>query len=993
MRGFFYGQTEFNLLNNTIHLEDYISYAQKYNYNFLTITDSNLYGHYKFYKACKKNGIKPIVGLECLITSMDNFNDKFIIYALNNTGYKNLLKISTIEKTKKELTLEDLSLYQEGLAFIVVFNDSIIERLYSSSNETEMNNKLIEYKNRFVNFYLGIGVQNYKEEAKNLSIYNYAKELDIVSLPIHQTKYLEKEDYIVYEALRKIEGHEVIITKFEDYSFPKNIDMEFQSIPELLLNATVFVENVNLDLYNDKITLPRYPNNKGVSSSEYLKALCYKGLEKRLLNKMVNTNLYMKRLEYELLVINKMGFDDYFLIVWDFIKYAKQNEILVGPGRGSAAGSLVAYTLGITTIDPIAHDLLFERFLNPERLTMPDIDTDFPDDKRDDVIKHVKELYGKDHVCNISAYGTFLVKSSIRDLGRVLKIDSKRLDEIIQIVLNTLDYEKLLLDFKEREEIYNLLYIAKKLENLPRHISTHAAGIILSDQSLTEIIPLQNGINDLFQSQLEASDLEEIGLLKMDFLGIRNLTMVDDMLKYIPVLDHKTINDIPLNDQKTFQLLRNADTLGIFQLESNGIKRVLKKLGPTCFEDLVAVLALYRPGPMDNIDEFIARKNGKKFEYIHKSLIPILNNTYGIIVYQEQIMKIAQVFAGYSLGQADLLRRAVSKKDEQKLLEERDNFVRSSIKNRYDEKTANDIYDYIVKFANYGFNRSHSVAYAMLSYQMAYIKANYFDIFIANILNNAIGSKTTLSEYINYAKMNKIKIINPNINISTNKFIPTKNGLIMPLQTVFGIGEVVVRDIISNRKESEFNSISDLRKRVSSLTSKMLEALIYSCAFDSFKVTKKSMINSIEHEADALFTIDKYMDDLIVDKTEFDYIKLQEEERKYLGINIKYNPFNFIRNLYEKYNAQPFVNIKENTFINTIGMFEKMKQFKTKNNEQLLKGILFDEFSNIEFVIFPTDLQKIKEEIKENTMYYINGKISLNQDKKQIIIHNIKMVN
>ncbi|MDE6655363.1 MAG: DNA polymerase III subunit alpha, partial [Anaeroplasmataceae bacterium] len=416
----------------------------------------------------------------------------------------------------------------------------------------------------------------------------------------------------MYEALTQIAGEPVKVKEYEDYSFDRD--------PLLTEEIEDFVNQIHLELYPKKFYLPAYPNTKGASAIEYLKSLCSKGLYRRLKGRVLPN--YQERLNYELSIIDKMGYSDYFLIVWDFILYAKKKGILVGPGRGSGAGSLVAYCLGITEIDPLEYDLLFERFLNPERISMPDIDTDFPDTSRDDVIKYVNELYGDKHVCNISAFNTFQIKSSIRDLGRIRKIDSSRLNEIIRLVEANPNYDSLLQQFINRPDIYEFLYIIRGLDGLPRHISTHAAGVIISSQSLDDIIPLQEGINGLYQSQLEATDLEKIGLLKMDFLGIRNLTIIDEVMNNIPNFSMEKLRDIPLDDKKTYQLLQRADTLGVFQLESEGIRRVLYKLKPERFEDLVAVLALYRPGPMENIDEFIARRHGKKFNYEHPVLEP-----------------------------------------------------------------------------------------------------------------------------------------------------------------------------------------------------------------------------------------------------------------------------------------------------------------------------------------------------------------------------------
>jgi len=964
MKGFLYGQTEFNMLQNTIHLNDYINTAKQEGFTFLSITDYNLYGCYKFYQACLKNGIKPIIGMEFCYVDEDNEDSYMLAYALNNKGYKELLKLSTYLNTnEKTLGLDFLGdLNINNLAFITVYNKSIIERYFKARAFSEVDRVLTQLA-KLPNYYLGYSFTNRLDMLdSNQKIKEYCSD-KIKTLPLHQCCYLTNKDSICYEALTAIGGKNIELSDFDDYSFDLN--------PIITDELKEFINKINLNLFTDKLMLPKYPKTKGATSFEYLKALCYKGLEKRLNNKRSMT--YLKRLDYELLVINKMGFNDYFLIVWDFILYAKKHDILVGPGRGSAAGSLVAYCLGITDIDPIKHGLLFERFLNPERITMPDIDTDFPDDKRDEVIQYVKSLYGEKHVCNISAYSTFLFKSSIRDLGRVMKIESSRLDEIIRLVEQTNDYDKLLEEFKERKDVYNLLYIVKHLENLPRHISTHAAGIIISSIELDDIIPLQKGINDLFQSQYEASDLESIGLLKMDFLGIRNLAIVKNVIDKIPSMDISKLKNIPLNDPMTFKLLQNADTLGIFQLESSGIRKVLLNLKPENFDDLVAVLALYRPGPMDNIDEFVARRHGKPFSYLHPVLEPILKGTYGIIVYQEQIMQISNVVAGFSLGEADLLRRAVSKKNEDKLISLKEKFITGALKRGFDSKMANEIYNYILKFANYGFNKSHSVAYGLLSYQMTYLKAHYFNVFMSNILNNVIGSTDTMISYIRYAKKYGVATFKPNINISTTIFEVTKVGLFMPLQAIHSIGYQTANQIILERNQNGlFKDFKDFKVRCNFIGVSTLEALIYAGALDIFGLTKKQMIDSKESYND-IFA--KHLEDQIVDKSEYEFKFLKAKELEYLGYNITYNLFiDYEKKLaYFKASKLGDSNQKYNK---VLVCFEQIKQITTKNNQLMLVGVIRDDTSEMDYVIFPNDYERLGQPSRDS-LYLVDCKFEL----------------
>lgn len=955
MKGFLYGQTEYNMLQNINRLDDYISYAKKNSFDFLSITDSNMYGHYKFYKKCLSAGIKPIIGLEYMFKTEDQNYSKALLYARNNIGFTDLLKITSKVKIEKIESLEDIIEYKDNLNVIFVFNDSFLERTIQSKEYMILDEYSLSLK-RFPNLFIGISYTNQLNKLDlNKEMENYANAHNLACVPIHQCKYLENKDIMVYEALCEIGNLNVKIKEYEDYSFDGN--------PIIDSSLSAFVQSIQLNLFENKIDLPRFPNTKGAESKDFLSALCYKGLERRKCMR----DVYVKRLEFELSTIDNMGYNDYFLIVWDFVKYAKQKSILVGPGRGSAAGSLVAYSLGITEVDPIKYDLLFERFLNPERVSMPDIDIDFPDVSRDDVIQHVRDLYGAKHVCNISAYATFLMKSSIRDLARIKKMENSRTEKIIEMVEKYgFDY---LLQQYEGQDLYDFIYTAKGLVGLPRHITTHAAGIILSNSELNTIIPLQEGINGLYQSQLEASDLEKIGLLKMDFLGIRNLTLIEEMMKSIPGFNSQKLRNIPLNDVKVFELLKNADTLGIFQLESDGIRNVLKKLKPTCFEDLVAVLALYRPGPMDNIDEFIRRKHMRNFEYLHPSLQPILESTYGIIVYQEQIMKIAQVFAGYSLGEADVLRRAVSKKDVTALVQLEENFINKSIQKGYSKGIAKEIYDLILKFANYGFNRSHSVAYGILSYQMAYLKANYFSVFMANILNNVIGSTKTMVSYIKYAKERLVVTYKPNVNVSSTKFCTTKLGLFMPLNAIFSIGEVVAKQIVEEReKNGNFKNFNNFKQRCSFLTSQNLQALIFSGALDIFGETKKSMCSQTTKE-DEIFL--RHLKGVIQDASDYEIEYLREMELKYLGLNLEYSIFKNFEILSRKCKTIPLHSARYHQPLRFLVAITDFKEIKTKKNERMMVGRMEDVSVEKKFVIFPKLYSSLNIEFKPDCLYLI----------------------
>ncbi len=974
MKGFLYGQTEFNLLKNAIHLNYYIHQAKSHQFNFLSITDSNLYGAYKFYQLCKKNNIQPIIGLEITYMDEDNFDSKILAYAKNESGYKNLLKISTYLSTdEKPAGLDFLKEYRQELLFVSVFNESILERYYTSKSYSELNIKLEEL-NSYFEFYVGYSYTNRLDRLEvNQAFRTYANDRGIPTVPVENCRYLKEKDAIIYEALTKIGGVEHVVKDYEDYSFDDS--------PLASKELDSFIAKIKLDLYPKKYYLPKYPNTKGASAKDFLQGLCQKGLYRRLLGQVLPE--YQQRLFYELSIIDKMGYNDYFLIVWDYILYAKKRNILVGPGRGTVAGSLVAYCLGITEIDPLKYNLWFERFLNPERVSMPDIDTDFPDNYRDEVIQYVQKVYGEKQVCSISTFNSFLLKSSIRDLGRIRKMDNDRQDELIRLVESSEDYDALLETYKERQDIYDFLYIIRGLEGLPRHVSTHAAGVIISSIPLDDIIPLQQGGNHLYQSQLEAVDLEQIGLLKMDFLGIRNLTIIDQIIHKIPNFDIDRLRKIPMNDFKTYQLLQRADTLGVFQLESEGIQKVLLNLKPETFEDIVAVLALYRPGPMENIDEFIARRHGKPFTYLHASLEPILKSTYGIIVYQEQIMQIAQVFAGFTLGEADILRRAVAKKKEEELLRLEESFLKRSIEHGYTLEVAKSIYQYILKFANYGFNKSHTVAYGMVAYQMAYLKANYFDIFISKILNNVIGATKTMVGYIQYAKTHQVLTFKPNINISSNIFEVTPKGMYLPLQAIHSIGETTALEIVKERENGPYTNYFEFKARTK-VNVAVLEALIYAGALDDFGLTKKQMIDA-KSQHDEL--IQRHLPDRIVDTSEYDFQFLQEKEAEYLGFNLEYDLFRNIKEYHQKYHA----NYIQHPMGRTIVSLERLKEIETKNKEKMLVGIMHDGRTMIDFVIFPSLYRVIPFQFKTGKLYQIeyskNKDAKTNRDK--LVIKNV----
>lgn len=971
MIGFFFAQSEYSLLDNSIKLEKLIKTASEYNYPFIALADNLLGGTVKFFELCAKYDVKPVIGVR--LTNI-------LLYAKNGEGYKNILKISTIKETENELTNEILKKYNRGIIAIT----------YDIYDNVE--NKIKSYKDIYEDLFVGLQVQNQigKKNIEDISI--IAKKLKLLTLPINRTCYLNKDKKIVYEYLKKIDNKKSLNG---DYYFKNKEELkdDFKNHMEVFDNTKKIIDLINFKIKKRQFSLPKYKTPNNIESPKYLYELCLMGLKKRLKGNMKVVNVYKERLTYELSVIGKMNFDDYFLIVWDFVKFAKNNKILVGPGRGSAAGSLVSYCLGITNVDPIKYNLVFERFLNPERISMPDIDLDFPDDKREEVIQYVANKYGKDHVCHIATFGRYQARMAIRDVARVMGLSSNKLAETIKHIKQFSSLEENLkndnlLKLCEDDQIKELMKIALAIEGLPKHFSTHAAGIILSKEPLTNVIALNKGINDINQSQLEAVDLESLGLLKIDFLGLKNLTMIDKIASMIPNFD---INNIPLDDYKTFLLLSNGDTNGVFQLESMGMRNVLRKLKPKVIEDVIAVLALYRPGPMAQIEDFIKRKNGEKFSYFHPDLENILKSTYGIIVYQEQIMKIASEFAGYTLGEADILRRAVSKKKEDVLINERKKFISKSTKKGYKKEEANEIYDYIVKFANYGFNRNHSVPYAIIAYQMAYLKANYQEFFMCVLLSSVIGSEESIRKYINEAREKRIIIQQPSINRSGLYFKVEARKIRFPLTAIRNIGNKAAQKIIVERENGYFKDFDSFKRRIEP-SNQLLEALIYSGALDEFLLSKKEMI---EYGDKSIFTKNLLG---VIDKEKKEYLisELTIKEKEVLGFNLVYNPFL----KYEKYmKEQNLLSIEfidklmVGKSIKVLGYFKKGKIIKTKTNEEMAFLTITNGQIEIECVIFPNVYEKLKKTLQYGIIYAVETTIELRNNNIQLVISKTELVN
>lgn len=959
-------KTNYELLTSLIKTKDLITFAKSNKITSIAITDSNMFYDLGFYNECIKNDIKPIIGV-----TFNLENIKFNLYAKNYNGYKNLCKLVT-ERNLNKLTFDyilkncnDLKciLFFESIDYYKKIKEIFSDTYISYTNSKERNTALLVTENVvYMNTVLCL-------EENDLKYLKYLWMLKDGKTISDKPKYNIKEQFLKKD-----------ITKID-------------------IDSTIeFSNDLKLEFPEFKYELPKFSEK----SDDLLKSLCKKGLKRRL-NGKISTK-YVERLKYEISVIEQMGYTDYFLIVYDFILYAKKNNIIVGPGRGSGAGSLVCYALGIIDIDPIKFDLIFERFLNPDRVTMPDIDVDFEHIRRDEVVEYVRKKYGTENVANIVTFGTLLPKQVIRDVGRVLELDIKEIDNICKQIKDKETFEDLknnenFLSIINSKSIYKkLVDISRKFEGLKRHTSTHAAGVVISKTPLTDKMPLIKSGNNIITSY-SMEYMEELGLLKMDFLGLKNLTIIDNMIKGIFYKTGKRLklSEIPFNDEKTLNLFYNANTVGIFQFESNGMKSFLKKLKVTKFDDIVAAISLYRPGPRENIDLYIKRKEGKiKIDYLHPLLEPILKDTYGIMIYQEQIIETLKSIAGYTYAEADNIRRAMSKKKEDIILAEKTNFIEKSIKNGVSREKANDLFELIKKFSNYGFNKSHSVAYAYICYYMAYLKAHYPSLFLSNILNIHIGSEIKTKEYIDEARILNLYLEKPSVNNSTLEYKALNNKIIFPLSVVKGVGKEATSAIINARDENIFTDPCDFVKRVysSKVNKKVLISLIEAGCLDIFKETKKTLIENLDNLIDYAILCKDIESDYILKPV----LKKYDEYEKRELMKMEYDAFGFYLSMHPvtKFKRDNMVLLKvvENYFdkiINSVLLIESIKNINTKNNEKMTFVTLSDEYKKIEGVIFPKTL-KIMPEFNKGDVVKITAKVEKRIDSYQLIVNNLEVL-
>lgn len=1015
----------YSFMRSTLTIENLVKGAKAKGFHAIALTDEYvMHGAIQFYQTCKQYKIKPIIGLKLTIEDADaSSRYPIIVLAENAKGYRNLIALSSRIQSleNRSLPLSEFPQFRDNLTAILPVQTSPLKSLLWKDEQEEARRFLGNIKEQAVagHFYLGIEDHGREEERKlNRLTREVAADVSAELVALQDVRYLEEEDAYAFDCLQAIrEGKKWSVHKQPDtlhhhLATEQEMVRKFQGdFDDALKNTELIAERCHLELTFGRHLLPEYPvPEKGMTSDQYLEKICRKQLTKKYKNP--SREAY-DRLEYELHILKGMKFSDYFLIVWDFMQFARRKHILTGPGRGSAAGSLVAYLLDITEVDPLEYNLLFERFLNPERTSMPDIDIDFSDHRRDEVIKYVQKKYGADRVAQIITFGTFAARSLLRELMKTMGINQEDSRFLLkEVPLNTPSLSAALKESDELKQyvqqsptLKTLFKIAIKLEGLPRHHSTHAAGVVISDQPLTEYIPIMQGHEDLALTQYPMNDLETVGLLKMDFLGLRNLSLIERIVKHIREHGRPgfSIKEIPLTDKKTYELLADGRTMGVFQLESAGMQNVLKRLKPSDFEDIVAVNALYRPGPMNFIPDFIRRKHGmERVTYLHEDLKPILEPTFGVLIYQEQIMQIANKIAGLTLGEADLLRRAVGKKQKHIMDEMKGKFIKGCVSRGYEQSLAEEIFDWIIRFANYGFNRSHAVAYSMISYQLAYLKAHYPAYFFAELLTSVSHHQDKVWQYMKEAREFSLEILPPSVNHSFGKFTVENNHLRMALTVIKGVGKQAAEAIIKARGNDPFKNLFDFCRRVPLriVNRQVIESLILAGAFDETHSNRAELLASIDQAVEqgelfgdltnqqTLFEDEWNLEVQYTKAAPFSDLKQLSLEKEVLGMYVSSHPLSGRRKDLRKQGVLTLQQLRDfkGKVMPLTAVVQEIKVIRTRRGDPMAFVTLADETDEMEAVIFPDLYRQVKPWFQEEIIVSVTGKIEERNDRTQIII-------
>ncbi|MBQ5474024.1 MAG: DNA polymerase III subunit alpha, partial [Lachnospiraceae bacterium] len=1054
--------SEFSLLDGSCKIKELVAKAKELGFDSLALTDHGvMYGIIDFYKAAKEVGIKPILGCEVYLapgSRLDKETGKnseryyhLILLAENNKGYENLMKIVSqgfIDGFyyKPRVDYETLEKYHEGIICLSACLAGEVQRYMAKGLYEEGREAALKYEKIFGkgNYFLELQDHGIPEQKiVNSNLVRLSKELNIDLVATNDTHYINAEDAAAHDILLCIQtGKKVADTdrmRYDGGQFYLKSEEEMRQLfpyaPEALDNTAKIAKRCNVDIEFGVTKLPRYDVPQGYDSWSYLNHLCNIGFEKKYPD---DDGTLKERLQYELNTIHQMGYVDYFLIVWDFINYAKENGIMVGPGRGSAAGSIVSYTLEITEIDPIKYDLLFERFLNPERVSMPDIDVDFCYERRQEVIDYVTRKYGKEQVVQIVTFGTLAARNVIRDVGRALDMPYGTVDMVAKMIPKdvgitidkALDQSN---DFKDlydsNEEIHNLIDKARRLEGLPRHTSTHAAGVVISQRPVVDYVPLSRSTDGSLVTQYIMTTLEELGLLKMDFLGLRTLTVIRDAIRNIKKTTGKDIDldKIDYGDKNVLDYIGTGRTEGIFQLESGGMKGFMKELKPQSLEDVIAGISLYRPGPMDFIPKYLKGKNNpKEVTYDCPQLEKILKPTYGCIVYQEQVMQIVRELAGYTMGRSDLVRRAMSKKKQSVMEKEKHNFVygnpqegvKGCVANGIDEKVAIKIYDEMMDFARYAFNKSHAAAYAVVSFQTAYLKYYYPVEYMAALMTSVIENNTKVTEYINTCRVMGINILPPDINSGEIGFTVDKGNIVYGLSAIKSIGKNVIDAIVKEREENgKYTSLKNFIERLSSkeVNKRTIENFIKAGAFDSIHNNRRQLMfvyidimESVAKEKKSSITGQMSLFELMSDnqKTEYEVKMPNVEEytigeklsfeKEVLGVYITGHPlqeYETLLNKNAKSHSSDFIedeeehmNINDKEYTVIGGIIDNVSVKATKTGQSMAFITVEDLYGELEVIVFPKTYQKFRDYVREGEKVFITGRASVGDEPEAKLI-------
>ncbi len=1045
--------SQYSLLDGACKLKDLIEICNHYKMPAVAVTDhGNLFGAIDFYSKAMAGGVKPIMGAELYLTPGSRFDKSggiksrglhhITLLAKDEDGYKNLVKLVSLGFLegfyyKPRIDKEALAQYSKGLICLSGCLKSEINQAFLNGNVKKAKEDVANYKDIFDkdSFYIELQ-EHFLPDQRELvkKALEIAKDTDTPYVATNDVHYLKKEHAYAHEVLLAVQTQTTMdnpnrlrmSTDQFYFKSPQEMKELFKDIPEAISNTLVIADKCNVEFEFNKVRLPNFEVPKGYNQREYLESICQDNLASKYPNP---SDKVKKRLAHELNVINNLGFTSYFLIVRDFINFARENDIPVGPGRGSAAGSVVSYLLNITTIDPLKYGLLFERFLNPDRASMPDIDIDFCYEKRQQVIDYVIKKYGENNVAQIITFGTLQARAAIRDVARALSIPYQEADKIAKLIPQEPDMsiekavniEPALANMMSDAKIKDLISTAKVLEGLARHVSVHAAGVVISGKPLVDLIPVYKVPDGEIITGYDMSSIDKVGLMKIDFLGLRTLTMIDECQKIIKRTrgEDVDVEKITTDDKATYDLLSGGDGSGVFQLESSGMRSLLKRLKPDKFEDLIAILALYRPGPLGSgmVDDFIKRKSdASSIRYEHILLKPILSETYGIILYQEQAMQIASDLAGFTMAEADLLRRAMGKKLPEMMNEQRDKFVNGAGVNNVEERKAEKIFDLIQKFAGYGFNKSHSTAYAIISYRTAYLKAYYFPEFVTALLCSEMHNTDKLKDYLQYGQKRGLTILGPDINESFTRFTLVKDDVIrFGLYAVKNVGIHAVESIIGVRNDKgSFKSIFDFCKRVDSraVNKKVIESLIKVGAFDSMGYKRSALLSILDKALDraqffqkdvlkgqlSFFDSDKGSFDVDMEKDipdieEWPKEELLKFERNFLGFYVSGHPLQEHEDLISRYSTtdtKGLLNFKDNSEVIIGGLISFLKKKVTKGQSQLMAIMNIEDLEgNINAIAFPDVYNKYADIIVEGSIVFVKGRFMLRGEEPQIVVSEI----